>query len=108
VVLFLFDEANASLSPLLPLPASSVPGLLLMGYLSDHIPLRIVITVSALGSALSCLFLWGFASHSGGLLVAFAITFGLLALSFTAIWAKLISVISSESSSMSNPVRRGS
>jgi MFS family permease len=81
---------------LLPQIAASVPGLLLMGYLSDHVPLRLVIVASCLGSALSCLFLWGFASQSAALLIVFAISFGLLALSFTAVWTKLISVISSK------------
>jgi MFS family permease len=80
-----------------PFLAASVPGLLLLGYLTDRWPLRSVITLSCLGSALACLFLWGFATNSG-VLIAFAIVFGLLGPSFSAIWAKLIGVIASKSS----------
>lgn len=61
--------------------AASVPGLLLMGYLTDKLPLRIIITLCCLGSALACLLLWGFAT-SVGMLVAFAIAFGFLGLRY--------------------------
>lgn len=71
-----------------------MPGLLLLGYLADRWPLRLVITLSCLGSALACLFLWGFATNTG-VLIAFAVIFGLLGCSFSAIWAKLIGVIAS-------------
>lgn len=74
--------------------AASVPGLLLLGYLSDHWPLRAVITLSCLGSAAACLLLWGFSTNSS-VLIAFVAIFGLLGLSFSAIWAKLIGIISS-------------
>lgn len=53
-----------------------MPGLLLLGWLTDRIPLRIVILVSCLGAALSSAFLWGFA-ESNAMLVAFSVTFGL-------------------------------
>jgi MFS family permease len=49
---------------------------LLLGWLTDRIPLRIVVLVSCLGAALSSAFLWGFA-ESNAMLVAFAVTFGL-------------------------------
>jgi MFS family permease len=76
--------------------AASVPGLLMLGYLSDKIPLRIVISLSCFGSALSCILLWGFATNAG-VLVAFVVLFGLLGLSFSALWTKLITVIARES-----------
>jgi MFS family permease len=76
--------------------AASVPGLLLIGYLTDRWPLRSVITLSCLGSALSCLFLWGFATNTS-VLIAFVIMFGLLGPSFSAMWATLIGVIASRS-----------
>ncbi|KAG7528275.1 hypothetical protein FFLO_06279 [Filobasidium floriforme] len=72
--------------------AASVPGLLMLGYLSDKIPLRVVISLSCFGSALSCILLWGFATNAG-VLVAFVVLFGLLGLSFSALWTKLITVI---------------
>jgi MFS family permease len=59
--------------------AASVPGILLLGHLSDRVPLRIVILLSCLGSALACLLLWGFAT-SVVVLVVFAVTFGFLGL----------------------------
>lgn len=77
------------------LSAASVPGLLMVGYLSDIWPLRAVVTLSCGGSALSCLLLWGF-SKTLGSLTAFAIVFGLLGLSFSALWTRLISIIARE------------
>lgn len=76
--------------------AASVPGLTLLGFLSDRLPLVYVLGVSCIGSALSCLFLWGFGT-TDALLILFVITFGLLGLSFTALWSKMISVIARES-----------
>ncbi|KAJ9122473.1 hypothetical protein QFC22_001900 [Naganishia vaughanmartiniae] len=76
------------------LNAASVPGLLLLGYLTDHWPLRMVITLSCLGSAAACLLLWGFSTNSG-VLIAFVVIFGLLGPSFSAVWAKLIGIIAS-------------
>lgn len=72
--------------------ASSIPGLLLLGYLSDKISLRLVISLSCFGTALSCIFLWGFAT-STGVLIAFVVMFGMLGLSFSAIWTNLITMI---------------
>ncbi|KAM0751416.1 putative monocarboxylic acid transporter [Meredithblackwellia eburnea MCA 4105] len=72
--------------------AASVPGLLLMGYLSDIWPLRTVITLSCMGSALSCLLMWGFATNVQ-VLGVFVVLFGALGLSFSALWAKLIAII---------------
>lgn len=76
--------------------AASVPGLLLLGYLTDHWPLRMVITLSCLGSAAACLLLWGFSTNTS-VLIAFVVIFGLLGPSFSAVWAKLIGIIASKS-----------
>ena len=86
----------------LVLTAASVPGLLILGYLSDKAPLRAVISLSCFGSALSCIFLWGFATNSGAL-VAFVVLFGFLGLSFSALWTKLITVIARKSRSNPHP-----
>jgi len=74
--------------------AASVPGCTLLGYLSDRLQVRYVIFISCLATALSCLLLWGFGTHSGPL-VAFSLLYGLFGLSFAALWAKIISVIAS-------------
>jgi len=79
--------------------ASSVPGLLLLGWLSDRWPIRVVITLSCLGSALACLFLWGFAT-SIQMLVLFVIAFGALGLSFSALWTRSIAIISKDDPSL--------
>ncbi|KAL8287384.1 hypothetical protein RQP46_003836 [Phenoliferia psychrophenolica] len=73
-------------------PTASVPGLLLLGWLSDRWPLRVVITLSCLGSALACLFVWGFATDLAVLSI-FVVAFGALGLSFSALWTRLITVI---------------
>ncbi|ORY74552.1 putative monocarboxylic acid transporter [Leucosporidium creatinivorum] len=75
--------------------AASIPGLLILGHLSDIWPIRAVMTLSCSGSALACIFLWGF-GKSIGMLSAFAVVFGLLGLSFSGIWAKLISTIAQD------------
>lgn len=74
---------------------ASIPGLLILGHLSDRCNLRAVILISCLGSSLACLFLWAFAK-SMTLLVFFSVFFGASGLAFSAIWTKLISVISSK------------
>ncbi|ORY74553.1 putative monocarboxylic acid transporter [Leucosporidium creatinivorum] len=79
--------------------AASVPGLLIVGYLSDIWPLRAVVTLSCGGSAISCLLLWGFSQNIGSL-TAFAIVFGLLGLSFSALWTRLISIIALDDPSL--------
>ncbi|KAK8845320.1 hypothetical protein IAR55_006033 [Kwoniella newhampshirensis] len=73
--------------------AASVPGNALLGYLSDRLPLYAVVVVSCVGSAASCAFLWGFGKHEAELVV-FVIIFGGLGLSFSALWSKIISIIS--------------
>ncbi|WWC72506.1 uncharacterized protein I206_106468 [Kwoniella pini CBS 10737] len=77
------------------LNASSVPGNALLGYLSDKLPLKWTVCISCVGSALSCAFLWGFGTNSA-VLVAFAITFGLLGLSFTTLWTQMVGTISKD------------
>ncbi|ODN82711.1 hypothetical protein, variant 1 [Cryptococcus amylolentus CBS 6039] len=77
------------------LNAASVPGNFLLGFMSDHIPLQIVISISCIGTALSCAFLWGWGT-GGGTLVGFCIVFGLLGQSFTALWTQMIVYISKD------------
>lgn len=72
-----------------------MPGNALLGFLSDRFPLRVAITLSCVGSALACAFLWGFGMNAG-MLIAFAVVFGLLGPSFSAVWSKMIGVISSK------------
>ncbi|KAK0214275.1 major facilitator superfamily domain-containing protein [Armillaria nabsnona] len=47
---------------------ASAPGLIFLGYLSDRFDLRISIFISALGSSLAVLFIWGFTTHIAPLL----------------------------------------
>ncbi|KGB76177.1 monocarboxylic acid transporter [Cryptococcus deuterogattii 99/473] len=75
------------------LNGASVPGNALLGFLSDRFPLRVAITLSCVGSALACAFLWGFGMNAG-MLITFAVVFGLLGPSFSAVWSKMIGVIS--------------
>ncbi|KAE8543308.1 hypothetical protein D1P53_000010 [Cryptococcus gattii VGV] len=77
------------------LNAASVPGNTLLGYLSDRMPVRTVIVISCVGSGLSCAFLWGFGTNDG-VLILFALIFGLLGPSFSAIWTQMIGVISKD------------
>ncbi|WWC88807.1 uncharacterized protein L201_003720 [Kwoniella dendrophila CBS 6074] len=65
----------------------------LLGYLTDKISLRSTILISCVGSALACAFLWGFGKNPG-ILVTFAIVFGLLGPSFSACWSKIIHLVS--------------
>lgn len=75
---------------------ASIPGLLLLGYLSDRIPIRYVICFSCIGSAFACLCLWGFAKNIK-VLTVFSIVFGVTGLSFASVWTKLITIISGQS-----------
>lgn len=58
-------------------------------------PVRTVIVISCVGSGLSCAFLWGFGS-TDGVLILFALIFGLLGPSFSAIWTQMIGLICSK------------
>ncbi|OXG17566.1 monocarboxylic acid transporter [Cryptococcus neoformans Ze90-1] len=77
------------------LNAASVPGNAILGIMSDHMSLRVVILISCIGSGLACAFLWGFGTNDG-MLVAFTIIFGLLGPSFSALWTKMNAVISKD------------
>ncbi|ODN91370.1 hypothetical protein L198_05882 [Cryptococcus wingfieldii CBS 7118] len=77
------------------LNASSIPGNALMGYLSDRIPLKLVMLFNLSMAALSCAILWGFGTN-GGMLVGFSIIFGALGLSFATLWTGMISVIAKD------------
>nr|KIR45767.1 monocarboxylic acid transporter [Cryptococcus bacillisporus CA1280] len=76
------------------LNAATIPGNILLGYFSDY-SIRAVIIVSCVGSALGCAFLWGFGTNAG-MLVAFAIVYGLLGSSFQCLWSNMIGVISKD------------
>ncbi|ODN74831.1 hypothetical protein, variant 2 [Cryptococcus amylolentus CBS 6039] len=78
------------------LNAASIPGTALLGYLSDHLPIGIVISISCIGSGLACAFLWGFGTSGGGILIGFAVLFGLLGPSFAALWTGMIVVIAKD------------
>ncbi|WVQ65916.1 uncharacterized protein L199_004094 [Kwoniella botswanensis] len=75
------------------LNAATAIGNGLLGYLSDKMSLRSTIFISCAGSAAACAFLWGFGQNSG-VLVTFAIIFGLLGPSFSAVWSKIIHLVS--------------
>ncbi|ORX39564.1 major facilitator superfamily domain-containing protein [Kockovaella imperatae] len=75
--------------------AASVPGAMLTGLVSDHIPVRYTVLLCCGLASLSCAFLWGFAK-SGGPLVAFALLWGLSGLSFVGSWSKIVSLVSGE------------
>jgi hypothetical protein len=74
--------------------AASVPGNALLGHFTDKWPVNVAVFASSLATALSCLFFWGFGTHEG-MLVTFAILYGLLGLSFSALWFRIIGVIAS-------------
>ncbi|WVR03298.1 hypothetical protein IAU60_000289 [Kwoniella sp. DSM 27419] len=69
--------------------AASVVGTAGLGWLSDRSSLRTTVLISCVGSASACAFLWGFGTSSG-VLVTFALAFGMLGMSFTALWSKMI------------------
>ncbi|KAG8935189.1 hypothetical protein FRC01_007422 [Tulasnella sp. 417] len=68
--------------------ATSVPGLIIMGVMSDKFDLRVSISVSTVGSALAILLVWGFTAELAPLLF-FACLYGFFSSGF-------ISVISTE------------
>ena len=74
-------------------PAASVPGTLLTGLLSDHIPIRYTILLSCIAASLSCAFLWGFGKNEG-LLITYSLLWGLTGLSFVGSWTKIVFVVS--------------
>ncbi|SJK97120.1 related to monocarboxylate transporter [Armillaria ostoyae] len=74
---------------------ASAPGLIFLGYLSDRFDLRISIFISALGSSLAVLFIWGFTTHIAPLLV-FACIYGFLAPSWSAMYPRFISTVAGD------------
>jgi predicted MFS family arabinose efflux permease len=76
-----------------------VPGNAIIGYLSDRYPIRSVIALNCLGTALACFFLWGFGTTAAAL-VAFVLIFGVLGLGFVSVWTRMISMIASASRSV--------
>ncbi|WWC85637.1 uncharacterized protein L201_000503 [Kwoniella dendrophila CBS 6074] len=77
------------------LNAASAFGNGLIGYMSDRMSLRSTILISCVGSAASCAFLWGFGTNTG-VLVAFAIIFGLLGPSFSSVWSHMIHLVAKD------------
>ncbi|WRT63482.1 uncharacterized protein IL334_000387 [Kwoniella shivajii] len=77
------------------LNAATALGNGLLGYLSDRLSLRSTIIISCAGSAAACAFLWGFGKNSG-VLVTFAVVFGLLGPSFSAVWSKIIHLVAKD------------
>lgn len=77
------------------LNAASIPGLLIIGYLSDHYSTRAVFFAACFGSALCCFLLWGFATKLSVLLV-FAMFYGFFGIGFAAIWSKLITIMAKD------------
>ncbi|KIY65693.1 MFS general substrate transporter [Cylindrobasidium torrendii FP15055 ss-10] len=74
---------------------ASALGLVFLGYLSDRFDIRTTILISAIGSALSVFLLWGFATTLGPLLV-FALTYGFLAPSWSALWPRFVGKVAGD------------
>lgn len=55
--------------------------------MSDRVPVYTIILISSLGSTLAIFLLWGLASSSTGLLIAFAMSYGFFAGGFTSVYA---------------------
>ncbi|KIO32643.1 hypothetical protein M407DRAFT_241337 [Tulasnella calospora MUT 4182] len=75
--------------------ATSVPGIIIIGGMSDMFDLRVPISVSTVGSALAILLVWGFTANLGPLLF-FACLYGFFSSGFSVLWSRFIGVISTE------------
>lgn len=75
--------------------AVSVVGNCLLGWISDRVSARVTVSINCTLAALSVFVLWGMGTSSG-MLVAFSILWGFSALSFVALWSKLITRTCSE------------
>ncbi|WVO16804.1 hypothetical protein L204_104490 [Cryptococcus depauperatus] len=76
-----------------------VPGQVILGYLSDTIgPRKLILGISA-ASALSVFAGWGSAIDQGGL-VAFSLTFGAVAGSYSALFPRFISIVNADNLSL--------
>ncbi|KIO32296.1 hypothetical protein M407DRAFT_57001, partial [Tulasnella calospora MUT 4182] len=73
--------------------ATSMPGLVLIGGMSDKLDLRLSISLSTVGSALAIFLVWGFTAKLAPLLV-FACIYGFFSGGFSVLWPKFIGVIS--------------
>lgn len=76
--------------------AASVPGNALTGYLSDRYKIHHVVIANCVFTALTCFFLWGFGT-SAATLITFVLLFGLVGLSFAALWTRMIGLIARKS-----------
>ena len=107
----LLSHASATLL----LTLFNVPGIIasfFFGYLSDNkrYPLSPTTTtaISALGSTLSALLLWGLTTRGGmGLLAVFSATFGFFAGGYSATWGGVLNELEREAASENEPVDPG-
>lgn len=76
----------------------SVVGNTALGWVSDRVSARITVALNCTFAGLSVFILWGLGTSSG-MLVAFSILWGFSALSFVALWSKLITRTCRESRS---------
>lgn len=76
--------------------ASSVLGLVVLGYLSDKLPARLVLSISTFGSAIAIFLFWGIGGEHLAVLIVFSLAFGFCALGYSALWTKMISIIAKE------------
>lgn len=72
---------------------SQVLGQSTFGYLSDRVPLNLLITVSLLVSSTATFALWGI-SRSFAPLLVFAMLFGFFGAGYTPLWARMVSSVS--------------
>ncbi|BEI90037.1 uncharacterized protein CcaverHIS019_0301070 [Cutaneotrichosporon cavernicola] len=70
----------------------NVPGNLVMGWVSDRVPTKVMIMIICFGGAIGVLLPWGLGTTSGPLVV-FALIWGLTALSMPSIWSRIITPI---------------
>ncbi|KAJ9616987.1 hypothetical protein H2200_000708 [Cladophialophora chaetospira] len=66
---------------------AQVPGVMFLSALTDRVSVYIIMLISSLGSTLAIFLLWGLASSSTGLLIAFSLCYGFFAGGFTAVYA---------------------
>lgn len=79
---------------------SQVAGQLTFGWLSDRkVPLEALTIVSTVISATSAFALWGLA-HTLPLLIVFALVYGFFAAGFTAMWARMTTAVSTDSTAV--------
>lgn len=69
-----------------------MPGNLIMGWVSDRLPTKVMIMIVCFGGAIGVLLPWGFGTTSAPLVI-FALMWGLTALSMPGIWSRIITPI---------------